>query len=86
MILLSNDFSDCAQEVGAVRYALSSRFLAGLCKTRSSTLSMGKYKPAGSRKPGAEKSNARAIPCLIVVLLAIAIVSFLFYEILQSGN
>lgn len=47
---------------------------------------MGKYKPAGSRKPGAEKSNARAIPCLIVVLLAIAIVSFLFYELLQSGN
>jgi hypothetical protein len=47
---------------------------------------MGKYKPAGSRKPSAKQSNARAIPCLILILGGIALISILFYTLLKSGN
>jgi len=47
---------------------------------------MGKYKPAGSRKVEVKKSNARAIPCLILILVGIALVSLLFYELLKSGS
>jgi len=45
---------------------------------------MAKFKAAGSRKK-ATASNVRAIPCLIVILLILAVVSLLFYEILKSG-
>jgi hypothetical protein len=47
---------------------------------------MGKYKPAGSRKAEVKKSNARAIPCLVIIVVGIALVSLLFYELLKSGN
>ncbi|MEQ1883980.1 MAG: hypothetical protein ABL967_02895 [Bryobacteraceae bacterium] len=47
---------------------------------------MGKYKPAGSKKAGSEKSNARAIPCLIIVVLGIGLISLLFYQLLSSNN
>jgi hypothetical protein len=47
---------------------------------------MGKYKPAGARKAGIEKSNARAIPCLILIVVGIGLVSLLFYELLKSGT
>ena len=47
---------------------------------------MGKYKAAGSRKAEAKKSNARAIPCLVLIVVGIALVSLLFYELLKSGS
>ena len=47
---------------------------------------MGKYKPAGSRKVEIKKSNARAIPCLILIVVAIGLISLLFYELLKGGN
>jgi hypothetical protein len=47
---------------------------------------MAKFKPAGSRKAGKKRSNWDAIPCFLLILVAVAIVSFLFYEILKSGN
>jgi hypothetical protein len=47
---------------------------------------MAKFKAAGSRKKPAATSNARAIPCLIVIVGVLAVVSLLFYEILKAGN
>ena len=47
---------------------------------------MAKFKPAGSRKAAAERSNKNAIPCLILVVGGIALLSFLFYLILKSGS
>jgi hypothetical protein len=51
---------------------------------------MAKYKPVGknggTKSPQAKASSVRgAIPCLLVVLGAIALVSFLFYAMLQSS-
>lgn len=48
---------------------------------------MAKFKAAGSRKkPSAAASNARAIPCLIIIVGILLVVSLLFYEILKSGS
>jgi hypothetical protein len=44
---------------------------------------MAKYKPAGSKKTTAEKSNWSALPCLFLILLGIALVTYLFYEVLK---
>jgi hypothetical protein len=46
---------------------------------------MAKLKPAGSKKAPA-KSNRSAIPCLILVVLGIALMCLLFYLSLQSGT
>ena len=46
---------------------------------------MAKYKPAGSRKKPPAASNARAIPCLIVIVGVLLVVSLLFYEMLKSS-
>jgi hypothetical protein len=46
---------------------------------------MAKYKPAGSRKKPAAASNARAIPCLIVIVGVLLAISLLFYEMLKSS-
>jgi hypothetical protein len=46
---------------------------------------MAKYKPVGSRKKPSAASNARAIPCLIVIVGVLLIVSLLFYEMLKSS-
>ncbi len=46
---------------------------------------MAKFKSAGSKKTPA-KSARRAIPCLILIVLGIAIMCLLFYLSLQSGN
>jgi hypothetical protein len=46
---------------------------------------MAKFKPVGSRKKSAA-SNARAIPCVIIILGILVVVSLLFYEILKSGT
>jgi len=49
-------------------------------------LSMAKYKPAGKKKPKATTSTARgAIPCLVLIVLAIAVFCLLFYFSLQSS-
>jgi len=46
---------------------------------------MAKFKPAGSKKAPA-KSALSAIPCLIQIVLGIAIMCLLFYFSLSSGN
>jgi hypothetical protein len=46
---------------------------------------MAKFKTAGGKKAPA-KSNRSAIPCLVLVVLGIALMSVLFYLSLQSGN
>ena len=47
---------------------------------------MAKFKAAGSRKAAGARSNAAAIPCLLLILTGTAIVAFLFYEVLKSSN
>jgi len=47
---------------------------------------MAKFKPAGSRKGTSARSNAAAIPCAVLILTGIAIIAFLFYEVLKSGS
>jgi hypothetical protein len=47
---------------------------------------MAKFKPAGSRKVKAERSNKSAIPCLIVIVLGFLLIFLLFYELLKSGR
>jgi hypothetical protein len=46
---------------------------------------MAKIKAAGTRK-GAKRSNRSAIPCAIVVVAVIALVSLLFYALLKSST
>jgi hypothetical protein len=47
---------------------------------------MAKYKAAGRNKPKATTSSARtAIPCLVLIVLAIAVLCLLFYFSLQSS-
>jgi hypothetical protein len=48
---------------------------------------MAKFKPAGSRKPSTPAgSNKAVIPCALLILAGIALLSLLFYEILKSGS
>lgn len=48
---------------------------------------MAKFKPAGSRKTTSVRSNAAAIlPCGILILTGIAIIAYLFYQVLKSAN
>jgi hypothetical protein len=49
------------------------------------TLLMAKFKAAGSRKAPAARSNAAAIPCLLLILTGAALLSLLFYELLKSS-
>jgi hypothetical protein len=46
---------------------------------------MAKYRPAGKRAKTAQ-SNARAIPCLILIVLGIAMLCLLFYFSMKSGS
>lgn len=48
---------------------------------------MAKFKSAGSKKTSEKVKSARAaIPCLILVLLGIALMCVLFYFSLQSSS
>jgi hypothetical protein len=47
---------------------------------------MAKFKAAGTRKSGVKKSNRSAIPCLLVIVIVIALVALLFYGVLKSGS
>jgi hypothetical protein len=47
---------------------------------------MAKFKLAGSSKKAPAKSARSAIPCLILVVLGIAMMCLLFYLSLQSGT
>jgi hypothetical protein len=47
---------------------------------------MAKFKPAGSRKTSSARSNAAAIPCLLLILTGSAIIAYLFYQVLKSAN
>jgi hypothetical protein len=46
---------------------------------------MAKFKPAGKKKKGGTARPGGAIPCLILVVMGIALMSLLFYGILRSG-
>jgi len=46
---------------------------------------MAKFKPAGSRRTTASRSNRGLIPCAILILAGFALIMLLFYEILKSG-
>ena len=46
---------------------------------------MAKFKAAGTRKPGVKKSNRSAIPCLLFIVVVIALVALLFYGVLKSS-
>ena len=45
---------------------------------------MAKFKPAGKKKKTANPRPG-AIPCILVVVLGIVLISLLFYAILRSG-
>jgi len=47
---------------------------------------MAKIKAAGSRKIPATRTNAAAIPCLLLILVGAALISLLFYELLKSSS
>jgi uncharacterized protein with PQ loop repeat len=49
---------------------------------------MAKFKPPGSRKAKASAKDSKRglIPCLFLVLMAIAGVTWLFYGLLTSGK
>ncbi|HUA18104.1 MAG TPA: hypothetical protein VMB25_05120 [Bryobacteraceae bacterium] len=47
---------------------------------------MAKFRSAGSRKAPPAKSALSAIPCLLLVLLGIALMSLLLYFSLQSST
>ncbi|MCS6951629.1 MAG: hypothetical protein RMK57_03760 [Bryobacterales bacterium] len=46
---------------------------------------MGKFKPAKAKKKAKPRSALSAIPCLILLVSGMALLSLLFYSILQSG-
>jgi hypothetical protein len=46
---------------------------------------MAKYKSAGSKKATPAKSARSAIPCLILIILGIAGMSYFFYLSLRSS-
>jgi len=47
---------------------------------------MAKFKAAGARKSGVKTSNRSAIPCLLFIVVVIALVALLFYGVLKSGS
>ena len=47
---------------------------------------MAKFKAAGTHKPGVQKSNRSAIPCLLLIVTVIALVALLFYAVLKSSS
>ena len=47
---------------------------------------MAKFKPVGSRKATAARSNRSAIPCFIIIIGGFALIFLLFYELLKSGR
>ncbi len=47
---------------------------------------MAKFKPAGSRKAKAPRSNRGVIPCLILLVSGFVLIFLLFYAMLKSGT
>jgi hypothetical protein len=47
---------------------------------------MAKFRPAGSRKATARKSNRGIIPCVFLLLGGFALIFLLFYAMLKSGK
>ena len=47
---------------------------------------MAKFKAAGSRKEKVKKSNLQAVPCLLLVVGGLVLVSMLFYALLSSAK
>jgi hypothetical protein len=47
---------------------------------------MAKFKPAGTRKPKIERSSKGMFPCIFFLVAGFAVVFFLFYELLKSGQ
>ena len=47
---------------------------------------MAKFKPAGARKSKAADSKRGLIPCLLLVLLGIGLITWLFWALVTSGQ
>lgn len=47
---------------------------------------MGKFKPAKKTKKSKSKFPTGAIPCVILLISGIALLTLLFYSILTSGG
>ncbi len=47
---------------------------------------MAKFRPAGSRKATAPRSNRGIIPCAFLLLAGFALIFWLFYAMLKSGK
>lgn len=50
---------------------------------------MAKFKPAGAKKSKnttATQNVRKALPCLVLIILGVALLSLMFYLSLQSGS
>lgn len=47
---------------------------------------MAKFKPAKGKKKGRAAGMSGAIPCIVIILLVIALISLLFFLALRSGT
>jgi hypothetical protein len=47
---------------------------------------MARFRPPGARKAGPQKTTRGLIPCLFIIIGGLAMMFFLFYELLNSGK
>jgi len=52
---------------------------------------MARFRPVSSKKSGATKSSAQKtarglVPCLVILIAGLAVMFFMFYELLNSGK
>ena len=47
---------------------------------------MAKYKPAGRKKASKGPQAKGALPCILIVVMGIALMILLFYAMLHSGS
>ena len=47
---------------------------------------MAKYKPAGRKKASKGPQSKGALPCIMIIVLGIALMVLLFYAMLHSGS
>lgn len=49
-------------------------------------LEMAKLKPAGKKKQGPAMERPGMVPCVVIILTGMALLSMLFYAALSSGG
>jgi hypothetical protein len=47
---------------------------------------MARFRPPGVRKVGPQKTARGLVPCLFIIIGGLAVMFFLFYELLNSGK